>query len=108
MSPISSRGPMPPDVLQRWEQALASIDPESILIDLAKATAAAKETTFSGFLRRCLHRAGRPISSLGVEADISTERLAAFLHGEGVLESDEIDRLLSHLDVEVMGSVGAH
>ncbi len=108
MSPITSRGPMPPDVQQRWEQALASIDPESVLIDLARATAAAKEPTFSGFLRRCLHRAGRPISSLGVEADISTERLAAFLHGEGVLESDEIDRLLSHLDVEVMGSVGAH
>lgn len=107
MSPIVSRGPMPPDVQQRWEQALTSIDPESVLLDLAKATAAAKEPNFSGFLRRCLHRSGRPISSLGVDADISAERLAAFLHGEGLLESNEIDRLLSCLEVEMMGSVGA-
>lgn len=101
MSPIQSRGPMPPDVKARWEQSLAAVDSQSVSDRFAIAEAAAAEENFSGFLRRSIHQSGKTISLLVSEANVDRERLASFLRGEGLLDSAEIDRLLTVLAIEL-------
>jgi hypothetical protein len=92
---------MPPDVLQRWKESLAAIDPVQVEASFAKTQAAAAEDSFSGLVRRCVQRGGKPITTLVHEAQIELRRLADFIHGEGTLDTAEIDRLLSALGVEL-------
>lgn len=107
MSPIESRGPMPPDVKARWEKSLAAIDPKAVDQQFAKAEAAAAEESFSGFLRRCIHQSGKTLTILVSESHVDRERLALFLRGEGLLDTAEIDRLLVVLAVELTPSTSS-
>jgi hypothetical protein len=104
MNETKSRGPMPPDIRKRWEESLAAISRDEAEASFAKTRVAAAEDTFSGFVRRCVHRGGKPITTLVDEAKIDQRRLAVFIHGEGPLDSPEIDRLLNVLGVELVGS----
>jgi hypothetical protein len=94
---------MPADIRHRWEQSVAAANPSEIDALRAKSAAAAAEDNFSGFVRRCIHRGGRPVSRLADAAGVDLLRLGAFLHGDGLLDSDELDRLLQTLGMELMG-----
>lgn len=104
MSQIQSRGPMPSDLKQRWQEALRSLDPVQIEGDFAACEAAAKEASFSGFVRRSVHRAGYPISTIAQRANIAPKRLTDFLRDCGTLENQELDRLLDCIGVELLGA----
>lgn len=102
MSHIQSRGPMPPDLRKRWEEALAGVDHGRIDANLAKTEAAAAEDSFSGFVRRSVHRRRKPLSVLAKETDIELQPLAHFMRGEGELNAAEIGRLLEAVGVELV------
>lgn len=101
---VPSRGPMPPDIRARWEASLRQVNPAEMDEIFAQSTAAAEEQSFSGFVRRCVHRQAQPLSRVAAAASIELERLAKFLRGSGTLDSSEIDRLLKSLGVELVGS----
>jgi len=92
---------MPSEVKIRWEKSLAALDPQSVNDRFMIVEAAAVEDNFSGFLRRCIHQSGKTMSLFVTEANVDRERLAAFLRGEGLLDSAEIDRLLSVMTIEL-------
>jgi len=62
------------------------------------AKAAEEEGTFSGELRRQIHRGGVPITELARKSGIELTELDEFLTGERTLPSSTIDRI-----VEVLG-----
>jgi hypothetical protein len=51
------------------------------------------EETFSGHLRRAIHRSGRLVREIAAEAGISSQTLCEFLEGTRTLRSDVLDRL---------------
>jgi hypothetical protein len=51
------------------------------------------EDTFSGHLRRAVHRSGRLVREIAAEAGVSSEVLCEFLEGTRTLRSDVLDRL---------------
>jgi hypothetical protein len=104
MTGTRSRGPMPESVQQRWQQSLAAVDRDLAEQHFAQCAAAADEDSFSGFLRRCIHRGGRSITVLARSAGVEPGRLTQFLRGEGELQTGEIDQLLASLGVELIGS----
>jgi hypothetical protein len=95
---------MPETIRRRWETSLTAVDRELIEAHFEQCAAAAGEDSFSGFLRRCIHRSGRPVTALGHVTGIDPQKLAQFLRGMGELQSREIDGLVSALDVELLGS----
>ena len=101
MSKIQSRGPMPADLRQRWEEALAGVDRGQIDANFAKTEAAAAET-FSGFVRRCVHRRRKPLSVLAKDSQVELQRLVEFMHGDGELNAAEIGRVLAEVGVELV------
>lgn len=96
-----------PEHLQRiWEQSMAAVDPQQIEADFEKSQAAAAEDSFSGFVRRCVRRQSKPWSLIARTAGLDAQRLARFMHGEGSLDTQEVDRLLVVLGVELIGATG--
>ena len=57
-------------------------------------SAARKEKSFSGLLRRAIHRFPQSPLKIAELADISWDELSEFLTGEKPLPSDAIDRLV--------------
>lgn len=104
MSQIPSRGPMPPNLRQRWQDAVQSLDPAQIEGDFAACEAAAMENSFSGFVRRSIHRSGLPVTAIAQESQIPPQRLADFLRSSGTLENHELDRLLAVMGIELLGA----
>jgi len=51
------------------------------------------EDTFSGHLRRAIHRSGRLVREIAAEAGVSSQVLCEFLEGTRTLRSDVLDRL---------------
>ena len=51
------------------------------------------EETFSGHLRRAIHRSGRLVREIAAEAGVSSQALCGFLEGTRTLRSDVLDRL---------------
>ena len=51
------------------------------------------EETFSGHLRRAIHRSGRLVREIAAEAGVSSQVLCEFLEGTRTLRSDVLDRL---------------
>ncbi|MEX0704671.1 MAG: hypothetical protein WD069_21405 [Planctomycetales bacterium] len=78
------------------------------LPDLARRdrlrTDAAKEATFSGDLRRAIHRSDLAITDIACRCGVSLLVLDDFLTGEGTLGSDVLDRLLVILDMTLTHS----
>jgi plasmid maintenance system antidote protein VapI len=62
------------------------------------AEAAQNEDTFSGELRRRIHRGGMPITQIAKRSGISLTELDEFITGERTLSSSVIDQL-----VEILG-----
>lgn len=91
-----------PEIQALWEQSVAEVDQKETEAMLAQSAAAAAEESFSGFVRRCIRNAGKPISLLAADAHVDVQRLARFLHGESPLDTTEIDRLLATLGVEML------
>lgn len=104
MSQIQSRGAMPQAIRERWETALKALDPAQIEGDFAACEAAAREPSFSGFVRRSVHRAGLPLTQIEEQTGIPARRLADFLRGRGSLDNLELDRLLDTLGIELLGT----
>jgi hypothetical protein len=99
MSEIKSRGPMPAELQRQWEEDLAAIDRDEVEASFAKSAAAAAEDSFSGYVRRCVHAGDKPLTVLVDETQIDQQRFADFMHGEGLLDTAEVDRLLAALGV---------
>ena len=51
------------------------------------------EDTFTGHLRRAVHRSGRLVREIAADAGIPSEMLCEFLEGTRTLRSDVLDRL---------------
>jgi hypothetical protein len=61
---------------------------------------ARKEKTFSGALRRAIHRFPRSPMKIAAKAGIAWTELASFLTGETTMPSDAIDRLVKVLKLK--------
>lgn len=107
MSQIRSHGPMPPDLRQRWEDVLAGLDREQIDANFAKTEAAAAEHSFSGFVRRAVHRRRKPLSLVAQETGIEPRRLSEFMRGEGELNAAEVGCVLEAVGVELVETTAA-
>lgn len=94
----------PPAIESLWRQTVAGVDRDEIETTIAKSDAAAAEDSFSGFVRRCVRGHGKPVSLIATDSGVDVQRLARFLHGEGVLDTSEVDRLLAALNVEILAS----
>jgi hypothetical protein len=54
---------------------------------------AAAEETLCGYLRRAVHKSGRPLRDISRDTGISTAVLCDFLEGVRTLRSDVLDRI---------------
>jgi len=59
------------------------------------------EDTFSGHLRRAVHRSGRLVREIAADAGISSQTLCEFLEGTRTLRSDVLDRLAQAVDAAI-------
>jgi len=59
------------------------------------------EDTFSGHLRRAIHRSGRIVRDLAAEAGVSSQVLCGFLEGTRTLRSDVLDRLAQAVHAKI-------
>lgn len=59
------------------------------------------EDTFSGHLRRAVHRSGRLVREIAADAGISSQTLCEFLEGTRTLRSDVLDRLAQAVDADI-------
>lgn len=59
------------------------------------------EDTFSGHLRRAIHRSGRLVRDLAAEAGVSSQVLCEFLEGTRTLRSDVLDRLAQAVHAKI-------
>jgi transcriptional regulator with XRE-family HTH domain len=59
------------------------------------------EETFSGHLRRAIHRSGRLVGEIAAEAGVSSQTLCEFLEGTRTLRSDVLDRLAQALHATI-------
>ena len=86
---------IPPELLEQLQRDRAQIASE--LPELAerheRMIEAKEENTFSGHLRRAVHRSGRLVREIAAEAGISPQVLCEFLEGNRTLRSDVLDRL---------------
>lgn len=95
---------------QEWERLVAEVEAEYPQLEerFRIAEAASAEDSFSGELRRAIysiHRRGISLPRLLREADVDWPTLDAFLHGEGSLPSDVIDRLTRLLNLRLQEEV---
>lgn len=65
---------------------------------------AAEEATFSGELRRAIHRGDRDLISLAEVAGTTPVHLSEFLSGDRTLRSDVLDRLVMALGAKLVVS----
>ncbi len=67
-----------------------------------RVVAASEEEGFSGWLRRAIRRAKRPVQKLAGEAKIEIDLLRDFRVGDATLPSDAVDRLVAALDLTLV------
>jgi hypothetical protein len=82
--------------IKRWQEQVKEELPE-LANRLRLATKAAEEDTFSGELRRAVHASGLTLNHIADRVGSTPIVLDKFLTGEGILESDVIDRLVALL-----------
>lgn len=83
--------------LKEWRTQIEEELPELIQRH-RMAKAAEEEDTFSGELRRRIHRGGIPITEIARRCNLELKELDEFLTGERTLPSNAIDQL-----VEILG-----
>jgi hypothetical protein len=91
---------------EEWERLVAEVEAEYPLMakrfDIAEIASA--EDSFSGDLRRAvyaIHGRGISLPRLLREVNVDWPTLNAFLHGEGLLSNDVIDRLTRFLGLHL-------
>lgn len=90
------------EMLEKIRQAEAEM-PEAL--EAAKTLERAmQEQTFSGFLRREVHRCGAATRGIMEDSGIPKVQFIDFMEGLGGLTSDQIDRLVSCLGIELTAS----
>jgi hypothetical protein len=78
--------------LQR-ERALIAGEMEELRERHDRMVEAKGEDTFSGHLRRAIHRSGRLVRDIAAEAGVPSQAVCEFLEGTRTLRSDVLDRL---------------
>ena len=99
------QGTLTPTQQRRLEKSRAEASEE--LPDLVRRNQmrfeARKEKTFSGFLRRAIHRFPLSAPKIAQRADVEWAHFSDFLTGAAPLPSDAIDRLVKVLKVKLPG-----
>jgi hypothetical protein len=90
-----SRENVPSEVLEQLQRDRARIADELPELEErhSRITEAKAENTFSGHLRKAIHRSGRLVREIASDAGISSQVLCDFLEGTRTLRSDVLDRL---------------
>ena len=98
-----NRDNIPPELVEQLRRDRAQIADE--LPELAerheRMIEAKEEDTFSGHLRRAVHRSGRLVREIAAEAGVSPQVLCEFLEGSRTLRSDVLDRLAQALHATI-------
>jgi hypothetical protein len=86
---------IPPELLEhtRRDRALIADELPELVERHDRMVEAEAEDTFSGHLRRAVHRSGRLAREIAAEAGIPSELLCEFLEGTRTLRSDVLDRV---------------
>jgi hypothetical protein len=87
--------------IKRWQEQIKDELPD-LARRLRLATKAAEEATFSGELRRAIHASGLTLNHIGNRIGTTAKVLDEFLIGEGILQSDVIDRLAALLGFKIV------
>jgi hypothetical protein len=99
-------GTLTPAQKRRMSKARAAIAAE--LPDLIRrnqlAHTARRERTFSGALRRAIHKSRHSPMKVADRAGVAWAELDDFLTGEGTLPSDAIDRLVKLTKLKIPGA----
>lgn len=97
-----------PELQRRWRQALAetSADRAGLTVDLQMSEQAAREESFSGVLRSAIQAGGVPLPVIVARSGVDAILLGAFLRGEQPLTTDQVDRLVRVLRLELAPAVG--
>ncbi len=84
-----------PELLEqlRRERALIAEELGELSERHGRMLEAKAEETFSGHLRRAIHRSGRLVREIAADAGVPSQVLCEFLEGERTLRSDVLDRL---------------
>lgn len=82
--------------MQEARQEIAAELPDLIRTDQMRKSAA-EEDTFSGALRRAIHKHDLSLTQIADQCGIGVEDLDEFLTGERTLRSDMIDRIAALL-----------
>ncbi|MFV1968941.1 MAG: helix-turn-helix domain-containing protein [Pirellulaceae bacterium] len=99
-----SQEPNPsPELLEqlRRERALVAEELGELSEKHDQMVEAKGEETFSGHLRRAIHRSGRLVREIAAEAGVSSQVLCEFLEGTRTLRSDVLDRLAQALHATI-------
>jgi hypothetical protein len=101
--------PLPPEHQARITKARELIAAElpDLIIREQRLREAAGESTFSGELRRAIHRGDRDLIDLAKLAGITPIQLSEFLTGERTLRSDVIDRLMAAVGCHLVASANS-
>lgn len=98
-----NRDNTPPELIEQLRRDRAQIADE--LPELTerheRMIEAKEEDTFSGHLRRAVHRSGRLVREIAAEAGVSSQVLCEFLEGSRTLRSDVLDRLAQALHATI-------
>ena len=92
-----------PELLEqlRRERALIAAEMGELAERHDRMVEAKGEETFSGHLRRAIHRSGRLVREIAAEAGVSSQALCDFLEGTCTLRSDVLDRLAQALHATI-------
>ena len=84
-----------PELLEqlRRERALIAEELGELSERHERMVEAKGEETFSGHLRRAIHRSGRLVREIAADAGVPSQVLCEFLEGTRTLRSDVLDRL---------------
>ena len=84
-----------PELLEqlRRDRALIADELPELSERHERMTEAKAEDTFSGHLRRAIHRSGRLVRDVASDVGVSSQILCEFLEGTRTLRSDVLDRL---------------
>lgn len=93
------RAPTREEMLQKIAEVEAEMP--AILADAQRLERAMQEPSFSGYLRRELHPVKKTTPVILRETGLSKLELINFLEGSGVLTSEQIDRLVVCLDIQM-------
>jgi len=84
-----------PELLEQLQRdrSLIAAEMDELAERHGRMVEAKVEETFSGHLRRAIHRSGRLVREIAAEVGLSSQVVCEFLEGTRTLRSDVLDRL---------------